>query len=141
MKKTLILLFVAVLLMFTSCTAASKTQNETTNVVNTTQSVTTTTAITTAASTSEETTTVSISEIGLSMLKNKFGETDPKTDNEYSWLYEGTESINNVEYLNYRMSWIVNGRNSYLYNVFVDVENEKFYMAQSTDNGWTIEEI
>ena len=141
MKKTLVLLFVAVLLMFTSCTAASKTQNETTNVVNTTQSVTTTTAITTAASTSEETTTVSISEIGLSLLKNKFGETDPKTDNEYSWLYEGTESINNVEYLNYRMSWIVNGRNSYLYNVFVDVEHEKFYMAQSTDNGWTIEEI
>lgn len=139
MKRSLILLSLAISLMFTSCTAATQPQNVATTDANTTQTVSST--VTTTILSTEETTTVSISELGLNLLKDKFGETDPQTDNEYSWVYEGTETINNVEYLNYRMSWIINERKSYLYNVFVDVENEKFYMAQSTDNGWTIEEI
>lgn len=72
----------------------------------------------------EETPPVTITaEEGAEVLKNLLGTVDEATGNVMSYGYEGTVTLDGVDYYNYRVSWLVDGDHlSYLTNYLVSTD-------------------
>ena len=62
-------------------------------------------------------------EEGAAILEEQLGTVDAATGNVMSYGYEGTVTIDGVEYYNYRVSWLVDGDHmSYLTNYLVSAD-------------------
>lgn len=62
-------------------------------------------------------------EEGAAILEEQLGAVDAATGNAMSYGYEGTLTLDGVDYYNYRVSWLVDGdRLSYLANYLVSTD-------------------
>ena len=62
-------------------------------------------------------------EEGAAILEAQLGTVDAATGNAMSYGYEGTLTLDGVDYYNYRVSWLVNGDHlSYLANYLVSTD-------------------
>ena len=62
-------------------------------------------------------------EEGAAILEEQLGTVDAATGNVMSYGYEGTVTIDGVDYYNYRVSWLVDGDHmSYLTNYLVSTD-------------------
>ena len=62
-------------------------------------------------------------EEGAAILEAQLGTVDAATGNAMSYGYEGTLTLDGVDYYNYRVSWLVNGDHlSYLTNYLVSTD-------------------
>ena len=61
-------------------------------------------------------------EEGAAILEEQLGTGDAATGNVMSYGYEGTVTIDGVDYYNYRVSWLVEGHLSYLTNYLVSTD-------------------
>ena len=62
-------------------------------------------------------------EEGAAILEEQLGTVDAATGNVMSYGYEGTVTIDGVDYYNYRVSWLVDGDHmSYLTNYLVSAD-------------------
>lgn len=74
------------------------------------------------------------------------GEVDPDTGNIIGYGYEGITNVDNVNYHNFRMTWLVIDENgeashsSYLQNVFVSMDGSKILEGYLGSDGWEIVE-
>lgn len=61
-------------------------------------------------------------EEGVAILESQLGTVDEATGNAMSYGYEGTLTLDGVDYYNYRVSWLVEGHLSYLTNYLVSTD-------------------
>ena len=61
-------------------------------------------------------------EEGVAILEAQLGTVDEATGNAMSYGYEGTLTLDGVDYYNYRVSWLVEGHLSYLTNYLVSTD-------------------
>ena len=61
-------------------------------------------------------------EEGVAILEAQLGTVDAATGNAMSYGYEGTLTLDGVDYYNYRVSWLVEGHLSYLTNYLVSTD-------------------
>lgn len=76
-----------------------------------------------APSPEEEPPLISITvEEGVAILEDLLGTVDEATGNTMSYGYEGTVTLDGVDYYNYRVSWLADDRLSYLTNYLVSTD-------------------
>ena len=73
------------------------------------------------AVTPEEETSITAEE-GAAILEAQLGTVDAATGNAMSYGYEGTLTLDGVDYYNYRVSWLVGDHLSYLTNYLVSTD-------------------
>lgn len=82
----------------------------------------------------------------LALVEDKYdvedGAADPDTGNIIGYGYEGIETVDGVNYHNFRMTWLVMNEDgeadhsSYLMNVFVSVDGTKIMEGYREGDGW-----
>lgn len=81
------------------------------------------------------------------LIEDKYGangHTDESTGNEVSYVYEDVQQIGNIEYYNFRHSWIIYNDEgvadhiSQLGNIFVSTDGSTVNVAEQTEDGWRL---